>query len=166
MVVPSIGRRFTLGLTRPAATCWALGAVSALLLTAPRFGLYSRYSAVVEAYAAVVLVSLVAYRLDVSMFKCLDVKALRLLGLSSRSYYVLHVATIPTALAIAAAFVPRTWSSTVPALVGCLVVAAWLLAIAPLTVCSFYLIEAPGNASALVVNLGRAVRLQRRRKRR
>ncbi len=146
MVVPTLGRRFALSLSKRAATFWALGTVAALLLPGPCFGLYSRYSAVTEAYAAVLFVSLVAYRHDLSLLKCLDVRGLRLLGLSSGSYYVLHMATLPMALAIATAIVPPTWSSNAPGLVGPLVIAAWLVGIAPLMVCISRLVEMPGIA--------------------
>jgi peptidoglycan/LPS O-acetylase OafA/YrhL len=146
MVIPTLGQRFAMRSSGRAGTCWAAGAVTALLLTHPCFGLYSRYSAVVEAYAAATLISLVAYRQDLSVFKCLDAKSLRLVGLASGSYYVLHMATIPAALAIAGALIPPTWSANAPALVGYLVVAAWLLALAPVAMCSYYLVESPGIA--------------------
>ena len=146
MLIPSLGRRFTLGLPRRAATCCALGAIATLLLTRPCLGLYSRLSAVLEGYAAVVFVSLIVYRQDISIFKCLDMKALRLLGLASGSYYVLHMLTAGAGITLASALIPATWSVAVPALVVFLVLPPWLIAIAPLAWCSYYLIEAPGIA--------------------
>jgi peptidoglycan/LPS O-acetylase OafA/YrhL len=145
-IVPTLGRRVVMGLSKRAATCWTAAGVLALLLTRPCLGLFSRCSAIIEAYAAVGLVSLVAYRLDVPLLKCLDAKALRLLGLSSGSYYVLHLATVPAALAIASVLIPPHWSAEVPALVSFVVLPTWLIAMMPLTVCSYYLVEAPGIA--------------------
>ena len=109
-------------------------------------GIFNRYGTVIEGCAAVVLVSMVAYRLDVSMLKVLDAKPLRLLGVSSGSYYVLHMATIPAAIAIAGAIIPPAWSADYPALVGFLVIPIWLVAIAPLALVCFHGIEAPGVA--------------------
>ncbi|MDB5311724.1 MAG: acyltransferase 3 [Gemmataceae bacterium] len=146
MVVPTVGRRFATGLSGRTTAFWMAGAVTPLLLAGPCLGFYSRYSAVVEAYAAAVLISLVAYRGDIALLSWLDVKPLRLLGRSSGSYYVLHMATVPAALALAPSIIPAGWSAEVPAVVGVLVVAGWLVAIAPLAVCSFYCIEAPGIA--------------------
>jgi peptidoglycan/LPS O-acetylase OafA/YrhL len=146
MLVPTFGRRFATVLSRRAATLWTLGVILAMVLTAPCLGLFSRQSAVIEAYAAAVLVSMVAYRQDLGLLKWLDVKPLRLLGMSSGSYYVLHMATVPATLALAGAIIPPSWSVNLPALVGFLVIPTWLVAIAPLTLCSLYLIEAPGIA--------------------
>jgi peptidoglycan/LPS O-acetylase OafA/YrhL len=146
MIVPTLGRRFALSLSKRAACLWTVGAVTTILLTRPCFGLYSRPSAIIEAYGAVILVSLVAYRFDIAGLRCLDARAFRLLGRSSGSYYVLHMATVPVVLAMATQLIPRAWSVLVPALVGCLVVAGWLVAMFPLAVSGFYLIEAPGIA--------------------
>ena len=77
MVVPTLGRRFARTSTKRAVTCWAPGAVVALMLPGVCFGLYTRHAAVVEAYGAAVLVSLAAYRHDVAVFKCLDARPLR-----------------------------------------------------------------------------------------
>jgi peptidoglycan/LPS O-acetylase OafA/YrhL len=146
MVVPTLGRRLVSNVAKWVAFGCSAGAVIVLLLTHPCFGLYSRISAVLEAYAAAVLVSLVAYRCDLGLFGCLDAKWLRLVGRSSGSYYVLHMATLPPALAIASAFIPQLWTVVAPGFVGCLFLASWLLALAPVAICSFHLIEAPGVA--------------------
>jgi peptidoglycan/LPS O-acetylase OafA/YrhL len=146
MVVPTLGRRLVSSLAKWVAIVCAVGAVIALLLTHPCIGLYSRISAVLEAYAATALVSVVAYRCDLGLFGCLDAKWLRLLGRSSGSYYVLHMATLPPALAIAAAFIPQSWTVAAPGFVGCLFLTGWLWALAPVAICSFHLIEAPGIA--------------------
>jgi peptidoglycan/LPS O-acetylase OafA/YrhL len=161
MVIPTLGRRFAVHWSKRAAIGWTLGVAALLFLTAPCLGLYARATAVIEAYAAAALVSLAAYRLDVSVLRWLDVKPLRLLGLSSGSYYVLHMATIPAALAIAGAIIPPAWSADFPALVGFLVIPAWLVAVAPLALCGFYLIEARGVA--LGRRVARFFRLDARR---
>ena len=109
MLVPTYGRRFVVSRSLNAATCWTIGMAAILVLTNPASGLFSRNSAVLEAYAATVLVSMVAYRLDVSVLKFLDAKPLRWLGLSSGSYYVLHMATLAAAMAIAGAIIPSAW---------------------------------------------------------
>jgi peptidoglycan/LPS O-acetylase OafA/YrhL len=144
MLLPALGRRVVVGLSRRAAVVWLGVALAALVLPNPCFGRYSKISAIVEAYAAFALVGLVAYRQDVFALKWLDARPLRLLGLASGSYYVLHMALTPLALAATAAIVPATWSATAPVLVGGTVIAVWLVLLAPLTVGTYYLIEAPG----------------------
>jgi peptidoglycan/LPS O-acetylase OafA/YrhL len=144
MLVPTLGRRVVMGLSRRGAIVWLGVALAALFLSNPCFGRYSKVSAVVEAYAAFALVGLVAYRRDVLVLEWLDAKPLRLLGLASGSYYVLHMALTPLALSATAAIVPTAWSATGPAIIGGTVIAVWLVLLAPLTVGTYYLIEAPG----------------------
>jgi peptidoglycan/LPS O-acetylase OafA/YrhL len=146
MLVPTLGRRFAVSRSLRAATCWTLAMAAVLVLTNPLCGLYNRYSGVIEAYAATVLVSLVAYRLDVSVLKFLDAKPLRLLGVSSGSYYVLHMLTPLAAAPIAEALVPAAWCVHYPALLGFFVLPIWLVAITPLALASFHCVEAPGIA--------------------
>ena len=146
MVIPTLGRRFAISLSKPAATCSVLGVVAVMLFTGLCFGFYSRASTVIEAYAATVLVSLAAYRHDLSVLKWLEVRPLRLLGLASGSYYVLHMATIPAALTIGGALIPAQWSADFPTLVAFLILPPWLVVMALLALCSYYLIEAPGIA--------------------
>jgi peptidoglycan/LPS O-acetylase OafA/YrhL len=146
MVIPTLGRRFVTAWPPHAATFGVMGAVLALLLAGPCLGLFSRHSAVIEAYAAAVLVSLVAYRHDLAVLRFLDAKGLRLLGLSSGGYYVLHMAAIPPAVALAATIVPPAWSADLPVLVGFLIILVWLGALFPVALASFHLIEAPGIA--------------------
>jgi peptidoglycan/LPS O-acetylase OafA/YrhL len=146
MLVPTLGRRLVAGPSRRGAVVWLVGALVVFVLPNPCFGRYSRFSTVVEAYAAFVLVGLVAYRRDVLALAWLDARPLRALGLSSVSYYVLHMATIPLALAAARVLVPAAWSASAPALVGLLVIAVWLVALAPVTLTTYHLIEAPGIA--------------------
>jgi peptidoglycan/LPS O-acetylase OafA/YrhL len=149
MLVPTLGQRFTLKFSTRAATCSLIGAAVVLLSTRPCMGLFSRMSAALEAYAAFLLVSLVVYRHDIPLLKILDAKALRLLGLASGSFYVLHMATVPAGMAVASSLIPPTWSAAVPALVALLVLPAWLAVITPLALCSYYLIEAPGIAAGV-----------------
>jgi len=144
MGVPAFSRRLAAGLSKRTATLLAAGVVTAMFLTGPCVGFYSRTSAVIEAYAATVLVSLIAYRPDLAGFRILDAKALRLLGLSSGSYYVFHMATPTAAMAIADILIPPAWGAAAPALVAFLVLPAWLIAIGPLAYCGYRLIEAPG----------------------
>src|SRR5262249_61095507 len=67
---------------------------------------------------------------------------------------------LPFFLAAAAFVVPPPWSATMPLAVGILVVAGCLLALAPLMLASYHLIEAPGIALGRWVNdrLGRSLR--------
>jgi peptidoglycan/LPS O-acetylase OafA/YrhL len=146
MLVPTLGRRLVTGPSRRSATLLLAGALVVFVLPNPCFGRYSKFSTVVEAYAAFVLVGLAAYRRDVFVLAWLDAKPLRWLGLASVSYYVLHMATVPLALMIATALVPAAWSASAPALVGFLVIGVWLVVLAPVTLTTYYLIEAPGIA--------------------
>ncbi len=146
MLVPTLGRHFALGISRRTAALAAGGAATALALAGSWLGLYSRQSAVIEAYAAFVLVCLVAYRVDVAALRALDARPLRWLGQASGSYYVLHMATVTAALVVASALVAPAWMAHVPGVVGPLVVVAWLGALVPLAVCSYHVIEAPGIA--------------------
>jgi hypothetical protein len=61
----------------------------------------------------------------------------RQLGLSSGSYYVLHMVTLSTAVTIASALIPMAWSQGAPIVVGVLVLTIWLAAIAPLAMASY-----------------------------
>jgi peptidoglycan/LPS O-acetylase OafA/YrhL len=146
MLVPTVGRQLGGRLSPRAAAAVAVMAVIALVLPSPLLGVFSRKSALIEAYAAVVLVSLTAYRTDVAALSILDAWPLRQLGLASGSYYVLHMLTVPLALTAAMSVVPVSWSVTVPVAVGALVIGAWLAALAPVAWCSYHLIEATGVA--------------------
>jgi len=143
-VLPTFGRALVTKLSRRSATFWTLGAITVLLLTRPTFGLYSRFSAFCEAWAALVLVSMAAFRQDVSLLTILDVKLLRRAGQAAGSYYVLHTATFGLTLALAHVLIPPLWSLQVPSLVGVLVVSLWLAALIPLSVLTYHLIEVPG----------------------
>lgn len=145
MLIPTFGKRFVLGLSRRRAGLWLAFAAVAFLLPNPCFGRYSKFSTLAEGYAAFALLSLMAYRQDLFVLKWLDWKPLRLLGTASGSYYVLHMATLPLGLA-AASLIPAAWFAAAPAPVGALVIIVWLAAIAPFTVVTYHLIEAPGIA--------------------
>jgi peptidoglycan/LPS O-acetylase OafA/YrhL len=160
MAIPTHGRRFALALSRRGATLWAVGAGAVLLASGSCFGLYSRWSAVFETYAALVAISIVAYRLDVPVLKWLDNSWLRRLGSASGSYYVLHMATIPAGMAVASALLPAGWSVAAPAAVGVGFLAVWLLALVPLMMSVSRLVEMPGIA--LGRRLIRALRLDAR----
>lgn len=143
MAIPTLGRQFAVGCSRQGAGFWTAGSLAVLFLTQPCFGLYSRFSGFFEGYASFVLISMTAYRLDLSFLAVLDNKILRTAGLAAGSYYLLHTATFRPAMAVAAWLVPATWSEQAPALVGALVMGAWLIALVPLTVATYFLIEAP-----------------------
>jgi peptidoglycan/LPS O-acetylase OafA/YrhL len=146
MLIPTLGRGAVARLSERAVRWCALAAVLALVLPGSLIGFFSPWSALIEAYGAVVLVALVAYRPEVRGFGFLDARPWRLVGLASGSYYVLHTATIPWARLIAERAVPGAWSVTAPALVGFMVLAAWLVALSPLMLGVFHLVEAPGIA--------------------
>jgi peptidoglycan/LPS O-acetylase OafA/YrhL len=146
MLIPTLGHRYVTNSSRRGAAGWLGVALLVFVLPNPCFGRYSKFSTVVEAYAAFWLVSCVAYRRDLVALRWLDAKPLRWLGLSSVSYYVLHTATYSLMMVVATALVPATWSATAPALVGVLVISVWLVAFAPVSLATYYLIEAPGIA--------------------
>jgi peptidoglycan/LPS O-acetylase OafA/YrhL len=151
MTIPTFGRRFATGLSKRVATgCLVLSVVVCVTIGAC-LGFYSRYSTVIEAYSATVALTLVAYRPDVWGQKWLDARYLRSLGSASGAYYVLHMATAPLVLAVAALVVPATWSVQAPAVVGIAVLVVWVIAIAPLMVLVSHLVEVPG------IKLGRRV---------
>ena len=152
MLIPTLGRDLVRPLTKGAAARWLAAATAVLVLAGPFvLGFYSQFSAVIEAYAAAALLSLVTYRSDLGAFlRWLDGRALRRLGTSSGSYYVLHPVLLPAA-AVAALMIPPAWSLSAPLAVGILVIGAWAVAIAPLMWLSYCLIEAPGIALGRVV---------------
>src|SRR5262249_30946944 len=80
MVVPTLGRRFAPALSRRAALVCLVTATAVLLTTGPYFGVYSHFSCMIEAYASLVALSLVAYRTDLPGLRCLDTRWLTRLG--------------------------------------------------------------------------------------
>jgi peptidoglycan/LPS O-acetylase OafA/YrhL len=157
MTIPTLGSRFARSLSHRAASRLALLTCVALFLPAAFLGQYTRYGAILEAYTAVVLISLVAYRPDLTVLAWLDAWPLRKLGLCSGSYYVLHMLFGGLVLALLAMVVPAAWSGTAPVLVGFLVLVACLVALGSLMLGCYYLIEAPGIALGRLVS--RALRL-------
>ncbi len=158
MLVPTLGYRLVQGLSPIAARWVLLAVVLALFLTGPIFGFFSRFAALFEGYLAFVLVSLATYRLDVAGFRFLDRRPVRLLGLSSGSYYVLHMSLLAWIVPLVAIGVPAGWSLQVPALVGPATIATAMACLAVPALVSYYAIEAPGIA------LGRVVLSDRRRR--
>jgi peptidoglycan/LPS O-acetylase OafA/YrhL len=151
MLIPGIGRDFASRLSRSAAQRWLAATAALMFLTGPILGFYSQWGAVIEAHAAAVLLALVAYRSDLRGARWLDAWPLRQLGLSSGSYYVLHGATMAAAVVLADLVVPSAWSANAPVVVGVLVIASWLVLIAPLMLASYHAIEAPGIALGRLV---------------
>jgi hypothetical protein len=81
----------------------------------------------------------------------------RLLGLASGSYYVLHMALLSYPFTVAVLLVPAAWSASYPAFVGIGVLVLSLAFLAPIAVAGYHLVEAPGIA------LGRQILRWRRR---
>ncbi len=158
MALPTAGRTFAAGLSRRTAGLAAAGAAVAVLAAGPCFGVYSRFAAIVEVYAVGVGLSVAAYRPDVRVLKWLDARPLRLLGSSSGSYYVLHMATAPLLVALASAVVPA--ASAWRGVIGAALVAAWLVVIAPPMVVVYRAVEVPGIAAGR--RLARSLGLDRR----
>jgi peptidoglycan/LPS O-acetylase OafA/YrhL len=146
MLIPTLGRRWVARLSRRAANYTFIGSVVVLFAAGPAFGFYSRWAALFETYAALSLLSIVAFRADVRGAVFLDRRALRLLGVSSGSYYVLHMPLLPFAAFVAAFIVPEAWSIRAPVLVGAVVIVASLGALAPICFLSYRLVEASGIA--------------------
>lgn len=143
---PTLGRRWVERPSRGAANGWAAGSLLALVLPLTLFGMYSRWSALIEAYAAFVLVCLAAYRGDLRVARVLDAAVLRRLGLASGSFYVLHMTVLPLLIALLAGVVPAAWSATAPLAVGLLTIAVCLTLFAPVAVAGYHLVEGPGIA--------------------
>ncbi len=146
MLVPTFGRELASGLSQRAVNGLALLTLLILFSTGQIVGFYSRFGTVIEAYAAFVFVSIIAYRLDLRGAAVLDTKPLRRLGLSSGSYYVLHSAIFAWAVTIAALVVPLAMSLKAPVLAGFLIMTVCLAAAVPLALLSYHIIEAPGIA--------------------
>jgi peptidoglycan/LPS O-acetylase OafA/YrhL len=151
MAIPTIGRSFATRLSRRSISGVIAGSVAVMLCAGPSFGVYSRFSAILEAYAATALICLIAYRPDVRAFRLLDGRWLRRLGAASGSYYVLHMATVPPVMAAVVFLVPASWSAQATGVVGVAVIGLWLAAIAPVLIAISGLVEFPG------ISLGRRV---------
>ncbi len=152
MIVPTLGRDAVTALSPRAARLWAGVATAMLILPHALFGMFSQWSAVIEAFGALVLVSLVAYRLDLGALRFLDWRPVRMVGTASGSYYVLHSLAAPFVVTLATLALPPGWLAEAPGLVAWLVMAAWLMAMAPVALLGFHLVEAPGIALGRRVN--------------
>jgi peptidoglycan/LPS O-acetylase OafA/YrhL len=146
MLIPTLGAHWAAKLSRPMAQGVLIICALALILAGQIVGFFSPTSALIETYAAAMLISLVTYRNDLRGVGFLDAWPFRRLGLSSGSYYVLHMPLLPFALVVAAVVIPVSWSVDMPLLVGLLVIVTSLIVFAPLMLLSFRLIEGPGMA--------------------
>jgi peptidoglycan/LPS O-acetylase OafA/YrhL len=84
---------------------------------------------------------------DVGALAFLDRWSLRQLGVASGSYYVLHMPLLIATAAIAALLIPASLSENAPLLAGWLAIAFSLVAIAPVAILSYRLVEATGIAA-------------------
>jgi peptidoglycan/LPS O-acetylase OafA/YrhL len=146
MTLPTLGRRFATALSVRAATRWVVVSAVILLMAGPCLGVYSMFTTVLEAYAFAGMIALAAYRPEVSSLSWLDSRWLNRIGSASGSYYVLHMTTVSSALGVVTVVIPAAWSARAPGVVGFGVIAIWLVAIAPLMICVFHLVESPGVA--------------------
>jgi peptidoglycan/LPS O-acetylase OafA/YrhL len=146
MLVPTLGRTLVQRQSLPAANKLLLGCVLGMFMTGPVFGFFSQFAAFFEGYLAFVLVALAAYRIDLGALRLLDGRLIRLVGLSSGSYYVLHMPLLVWIAPPIALFIAPVWSEQMPAAVAPVVL---IIAAAVLTVpaaLGYYAIEAPGIA--------------------
>ena len=160
MLIPSIGRQFATGLPPRGARYALIASVAVLLVIGQILPFYARGTAVFEACAAFVLLSLVTYRSDLPGMQILDWRITRMLGMSSGSYYVLHAPLLPHMAIALSAIVPVWMSVHAPLAVGFLVVATLLILFIPIALTGYYLVEAPSMAAGRKVtrwlNLDRA----------
>jgi peptidoglycan/LPS O-acetylase OafA/YrhL len=146
MLIPTVGARLAARLSAATAQRSLVVSALTLILVGQIAGFFSHLGGVVEAYAAATLVSLITFRNDLRGPGFLDTRPFRRLGLSSGSYYVLHMPLLPFVVGVVALMVPAWWSTSMPILVGILVIVASLVAFAPLTLISYHLIEETGIA--------------------
>ena len=157
MLLPTVGQRWASRLTR-GATRWSLVAAAlGLFLPWPLLGFYSKFSAIIEGYAAAALVTIVAYRMDVASLVWLDWRPVRLVGLASGSFYVLHMAVLPWIYPLVAGVIPSWFDLQLPALAGPLAILATLALYAPVAVLGYYFVEAPGIALGRRANAARVL---------
>ena len=146
MLMPTLGRKWVMQLSQRAVNGWLAVALLGLFLPWWLFGFYSKFSAIIEGYAAAVLVSFIAYRLDIASGRFLDWQPVRKLGLSSGSFYVLHMSVLPAIVPLVADAIPLSLCAELPALTGPLVIMVSLALYAPIALLSYYTVEAPGIA--------------------
>jgi peptidoglycan/LPS O-acetylase OafA/YrhL len=154
MLVPTLGCMVVQSLSRAAVHRLLLGTVLCLFLTGPLLGFFSRFSALFEGYLAFLLVSIVAYRMDLQSLRVLDAKPVRLLGLSSGSYYVLHMSLFVWILPAVALIFPPVLSSQVPAFVGPIVIVFVTATLAVPSLLGYFAVEAPGIALGRQISAG------------
>jgi peptidoglycan/LPS O-acetylase OafA/YrhL len=154
MLVPTLGRKVVQTVSQRAACRLLFGTVLCLFLTGPFVGFFSRFSALFEGYLAFLLVSIVAYRMELQSLRALDVKPIRLLGLSSGSYYVLHMSLLVWIVPAVAVAVPSALSLRVPALAGPAVIVVVAAALAVPSLLSYFAVEAPGIALGRRIGAG------------
>lgn len=157
MLLPTVGRRWVTSWSPAVTRAWLAAALLGFFLPWPLLGFYSKFSVIIEGYAAAVLVGLVAYRLDVRSLGCLDWRWVRLLGLASGSFYVLHMAVLPWIYPLVAGLIPSWLDVQFPAVAGPLAIVATLALFAPIAVLGYYLVEAPGIALGRRVNGARVL---------
>lgn len=154
MLVPTLGRTFVQGLSQSAVNRLLLTTVLFLFLTGPLVGFFSRFSAVIEGYLAFLLVSIVAYRTDLQALRVFDVKPIRLLGLSSGSYYVLHMPLFALIVPVVALAVPPILSLRAPALLGPAIIIILGVFLAVPSLLGYVVVEAPGIALGRLITAG------------
>ena len=159
MLIPTLGKTYVQQLSRFSTSRLLAGAVISLFLAGPLFGFFSRYSAFVEAYAATILVSILAYRIDLQGFWLLDTRPFRLLGVSSGSYYVLHMSLLVWIVPLVAMVTPAALNVEVPALTGPVVIAIVLGVLSAAAILSYLVVEAPGIALGRRIMSSRRLRL-------
>ena len=161
MAIPTFGRHLVSGLTVDRAMNVVCAIILVLFAAHNLLGFYSRWNALVETYAAALLLSFAAYSPDVRLLSFLDLRPLRTLGRAAGSYYVLHLTLAAVMMPIVTALVPRVWMEQALAVAGAGVLILLLVAVAPVALLAHALIEAPG------IELGRQVNyrvgFQRRR---
>ena len=152
MIVPTLGRQMVQRLSLRQANLCIFVCALVLLTTGPALGLYSRYTTVIEGLAAFPMVALIAYRQDLRAFNVLDARPLRILGASSGSYYILHMAALVLLLAWMPHVVPAHWSNAAPLLTGALVVLVCILALVPVAIIAYFGVEVPGIKLGRIAN--------------
>ena len=160
MLIPSIGRQFATSLSPRAASYALISSIAVMLLIGQILSFYGRGTAVIEACATFVLLSLVTYRSHQPGMRILDWPITRKLGMASGSYYVLHQPLLPHMAIALGALVPVWLSQNAPLMVGLLFVATLLILFIPIALTGYYLVEAPSMAAGRKVtrwlNLDRA----------
>jgi peptidoglycan/LPS O-acetylase OafA/YrhL len=134
MLVPTLGQQMAWSVTERKANLLSVLMMLTMCLTSPLIGTFSLYSAILEAYAGFVLISLIAYRSELVFSKLLKPSALQWIGAASGSLYVLHMATIPPTMLLVQSLNLPAW----------MVVPVWIVLLIPLSRLTYRLIESPG----------------------